>query len=112
MNMLERIKDAKDVWVKCKGTMIALDQDDVHELWEEIIKIQTRNSRQRRKSKELLKKYNELKSQLQQKENIIKEVREYVKEACWLDEVNKPNALGHKQTMKILEILDGENNDK
>lgn len=45
---------------------------------------------------------------IQQKENVIKEVREYIKEACWLDEVNKPNALGHKQTMKILEILDKE----
>ena len=43
---------------------------------------------------------------IQQKENIIKEVREYIKDACWLDEVNKPNSLGHKQTMKILEILD------
>jgi len=41
--------------------------------------------------------------------HIIKEVREYIKGACWLDEVNKPNALGHKQTMKVLEILDKEN---
>lgn len=40
---------------------------------------------------------------------IIKEVKQYIKEACWLDEVNKPNSLGHKQTMKVLEILDKEN---
>lgn len=49
-----------------------------------------------------------IRKELQQKENIIKEVREYIKEACWLDEVNKPNSLGHKQTMKVLEILDKE----
>ena len=50
------------------------------------------------------------KSQLQQKENIIKEVREYIKDACYLDEINYPNSLGHKQTMKVLEILDKEVN--
>lgn len=46
------------------------------------------------------------KKEIERLENIIKEAREYIKEACWLDEVNKPNSLGHKQTMKVLEILD------
>ncbi len=41
--------------------------------------------------------------------SIIKEVREYIKDACYLDEINYPNSLGHKQTMKVLEILDKEN---
>ena len=49
------------------------------------------------------------KEEIERLHNIIKEVREYIKEACWLDEVNKPNSLGHKQTMKVLEILDKEN---
>ncbi len=55
------------------------------------------------------KKIKQLERKLQQKENIIKEVREYIKDACYLDEINYPNSLGHKQTMKVLEILDKEN---
>ena len=43
--------------------------------------------------------------------SIIKEVREYIKDACYLDEINYPNSLGHKQTMKVLEILDKENEE-
>lgn len=39
MSVLDRIKDARDVWVKCEGTMISLNQDDVHELYEEIEKL-------------------------------------------------------------------------
>ena len=74
MSILGRIKDAKDVWVKCKGTMLALGQDDVHELWEEIIKIQTRNSRQRRKNEELLKKYNELKETINKATEYLKSI--------------------------------------
>ena len=46
------------------------------------------------------------KKKYQEANNIIKEARKYIKEACWLDEVNKPNALGHKQTLKVLAILD------
>ena len=32
---------------------------------------------------------------------------EYIEDACWLDEINKPNSLGHKQTIKLLNILQG-----
>lgn len=39
-------------------------------------------------------------------QNIIKEVKEYIEDACYLEETNYPNCLGHKQTMKVLEILD------
>ena len=48
---------------------------------------------------------------LDEKENIIEEARKYIEDACWLDEVNKPNSLGHKQTIKLLEILNGSDKE-
>lgn len=48
---------------------------------------------------------------LYEKENIIEEARKYIEDACWLDEVNKPNSLGHKQTIKLLEILKGSDKE-
>ena len=57
------------------------------------------------------KESNEIKEEIERLHSIIKEVREYIEDACWLDEINKNNILGHKQTMKVLEILDKENKE-
>ena len=52
----------------------------------------------------------QLKSQLQQKENIIKEVREYIKENCIDDEFEINLTFKERNIKKVLEILDKENN--
>ena len=61
---------------------------------------------------DLLSRITALEWEIERLESIIKEVREYIKDACYLDEINYPNSLGHKQTMKVLEILDKEKDNE
>ena len=49
--------------------------------------------------KEILQENEQLKNKLQQKENIIKEVREYITNSTWIS------------TKEVLEILDKENKE-
>ena len=56
---------------------------------------------------DLLKRISNLEFDVEDKDRRINRAIEYIKDACWLDEVNKPNSLGHKQTIKVLEILQG-----
>lgn len=69
-----------------------------------------------RTTKNLLKENEQLKSQLQQKENIIKEAREYIEENkdkyyqdCGEDDGHYDTYLDEGEINKILEILDKEN---
>jgi hypothetical protein len=54
---------------------------------------------------DLLKRISDLEFEVEKKQVIIDEAIAYIEEACWLDEVNKPNSLGHKQTIKVIETL-------
>lgn len=56
---------------------------------------------------DLLKRISNLEFDVEDKDRRINKAIEYIKDACWLDEVNKPNSLGHKQTIKLLNILQG-----
>jgi len=56
---------------------------------------------------DLLKRISNLEFDVEDKDRRINRAIEYIKSACWLDEINKPNSLGHKQTIKLLNILQG-----
>ena len=61
---------------------------------------------------DLLKRISNLEFDVEDKDRRINRAIEYIKSACWLDEVNKPNSLGHKQTIKVLEILQGSDSNE
>ena len=51
--MLEQLKALCDVWVKCRGNMIAYNQDQVHCLYGYITKLQQENLQLKNNWKEL-----------------------------------------------------------
>ena len=61
---------------------------------------------------DLLKRISNLEFDVEDKDRRINRAIEYIKSASWLDEVNKPNSLGHKQTIKVLEILQGSDSNE
>jgi len=60
---------------------------------------------------DLLKRISNLEFDVEDKDRRINRTIEYIKDVCWLDEINKPNSLGHKQTIKVLEILQGSDKE-
>ena len=72
---------------------------------EEIIKIVTSYDN---KFNELEEENKQLKEQLQQKENIIKEVREYIEETCYYDELENYSNMTSDEVKELLKILDKE----
>lgn len=98
------------------GGMVYLDPTERDRIVEEINRLKGIDESHQRLNGELREENDiaqeKVKSAIKEIErlhSIIKEVREYIKDACYLDEINYPNSLGHKQTMKVLAILDKEN---